>query len=158
MALSIAYGEGMGDPGHLCIARVENGKVVPLESFVDRSSGRIEADVDRFGTYGLYRDESIVSADAPAGDLTLLQNAPNPFKAATTVTYEIARRARLKVEVVSVEGRLVKTLWAGTADPGRHRLTWDGTDSNGRRVASGVYLYRVTGEAGTANRKMVLLQ
>jgi C1A family cysteine protease len=158
MAVSIAYGGGTVDPEHLCIARVEDGTVVPLESFIDRSTGRIEANVGRFGTYGLYRDESVMSADLATGELRLLQNAPNPFKAVTTVTYEIARRSRLKVEVVSVEGRQVKTLWTGVATPGRHQVTWDGTDHDGRRVASGVYLYRVTGEAGNATRKMVLLQ
>jgi C1A family cysteine protease len=158
MAVSIAYGSGAGDPEHLCIARVEDGAVEPLESFVDRSAGKVTTYVSRFGTYGLYRDESVRSADLRGGELKLLQNAPNPFKASTTVAYEIARRARLKVEVVSVEGRLVKTLWTGEAMPGRHQLIWDGTDRDGRRVASGVYLYRVTGEAGNATRKMVLLQ
>ena len=82
----------------------------------------------------------------------------SPDNQMCTVSYEIAYPAQLKLDIVTVEGRLVRTLWQGIAAPGRHRIDWDGTDARGRRVASGVYLYRVSSGVGTATRKMVLLQ
>jgi len=61
-------------------------------------------------------------------------------------------------EVVSVEGRKVKTLLDEFVGPGRHTLEWDGTNDDGRSVAGGVYFYRVTTASETATRKMVILR
>ena len=41
---------------------------------------------------------------------------------------------------------------------GPYAFDWDGTDNHGGRVASGVYFYRLTTDARTATRKMVLLR
>jgi hypothetical protein len=155
--ISVAYDPGVTDPEHLCIARLEDDDVRLLASFLDRADGRVTAAVDRFGTYGLYRSDDVVSPDRNSAGLRLRQNAPNPFSRTTRVGYEIGGSSRLRLEIVSVEGRLVKTLWAGVVGPGQHQIEWDGTDESGRRVASGVYLCRITSRTETATRKMVLL-
>jgi C1A family cysteine protease len=156
--ISIVYGSGVNEPERLCVARLEDDRACPLDSYVDRTRGRIVAYGDRFGAYGLHSTDGVMSEDYDLEDLRLLQNAPNPFTGVTTVSYEIARPTQLRLDIVTVEGRLVRTLWQGIAAPGRHRIDWDGTDSRGRRVTSGVYLYRVAGDVGTATRKMVLLR
>jgi hypothetical protein len=46
----------------------------------------------------------------------------------------------------------------GSQPAGRHTAVWAGTDDAGRRVASGVYFYRLTAGARTATRKMVMLK
>ncbi|MFH1313863.1 MAG: C1 family peptidase [Candidatus Eisenbacteria bacterium] len=158
VTISMAYDQSVCDPRHLCIARVEDGQVIPLESYVDEGKGTVIAHAVRFGTYGLYRDEEISSRDYGSGELRLLQNVPNPFKATTSIAFEAARPTWLRLDVVSVDGRQVTRLWEGVASPGAHQIPWDGTDRRSRRVASGVYYYVVTTEAGTATRKMVLLQ
>ena len=45
--------------------------------------------------------------------------------------------------VYAVDGRLVRTLLAGTLGAGEHVARWDGTGDDGRPVASGTYLYRL---------------
>jgi C1A family cysteine protease len=156
--VSIAYDRGTCDPQHLCIARVEDEQVIPLESYVDEVTGTVIAHADRFGTYGLYWGEEISSSDYGPGELRLLQNVPNPFETTTSIAFEVARPTWLRLDVVSVDGRQVTRLWEGVASPGAHQIPWDGTDRRSRRVASGVYYYVVTTETGTATRKMVLLQ
>ncbi len=155
--ISVAYDPGVTDPEHLCIARLEDDDVQLLASFVDRAEGRVTAAIDRFGTYGLHRSDDVVSPDRNPAGLRLMQNAPNPFSRTTRVAYEMGGSSWLRLEIVSVEGRLVKTLWAGVVGPGQHQIEWDGTDESGRRVASGVYLCRITSRTETATRKMVLL-
>jgi hypothetical protein len=156
--ISMAYDQDLTDPEHLCIARLEGDDVRLLASVVDRADGRITAAAYRFGTYGLYRSDTVVSPDRYSAGLRLIQNAPNPFSSTTRVAYEIGSPSQVRLEIVSVEGRLVKTLWAGVAGPGQHQIEWDGTDESGRRVASGVYLCRITSQTETATRKMVLLE
>jgi C1A family cysteine protease len=155
--LSIAYDAVAGDPEHLCIARLDGDEVCLLRSYVDKRAGRLTAYVDRFGTYGLYRSDEVVSSERGSAGLRLMQNAPNPFSRTTRVAYEVTRPTSLKLEIISVEGRLVKTLWAGIAAAGPHQAEWDGTDESGRKVAGGVYLYRIKSQVGTLTRKMVFL-
>ena len=59
---------------------------------------------------------------------------------------------------------LVRTLVDGTVEAGMHEVVWDGRDSAGRNLASGVYVYRLTyagrtpSDQGSVVRKMVLVR
>jgi len=65
----------------------------------------------------------------------------------------------VEVCVFDVGGRLVKRLARGTFDPGEHFLVWDGTDREGRAVASGVYLVRSrVGQDENQSRSLVVLR
>ncbi|GAB4371768.1 MAG: hypothetical protein Kow0042_14690 [Calditrichia bacterium] len=46
----------------------------------------------------------------------------------------------------------------GRYPAGRHQVVWDGTDSGGQAVASGVYAYRLTAGNKVATRKLLLLK
>ena len=88
----------------------------------------------------------------------LLPNYPNPFNPRTTVAFDLAREGRVRVRIYSVDGRLVRTLVAGTLPAGRHTLVWSGDDDRGRGVATGVYLLRMETAETSRTRKMLLLQ
>jgi flagellar hook assembly protein FlgD len=62
------------------------------------------------------------------------------------------------LEVYTLTGRRVATLVNGSIGAGSHQVTWDGKDSSGRDVASGVYYYRVYAEEGSQAGKMILLR
>lgn len=89
---------------------------------------------------------------------TLLQNHPNPFNHATTITYELPRAGEVEVRVFTVTGRLVRTLAAGVEDRGRHEIRWDGRDERGSVAASGLYFYQVVFENAALSKKMLLLK
>jgi hypothetical protein len=71
------------------------------------------------------------------------QNYPNPFNAVTMLRYEIPEPSRILLTVYSMLGQEVKTLVDGIAQPGTYTVRWDGTNTAGRPVASGVYLARL---------------
>ena len=54
----------------------------------------------------------------------------------------------MSLKVYSIGGRLVRVLASGPATPGEHTAFWDGADQRGRRVSSGVYIYRVIDDLG----------
>ena len=87
---------------------------------------------------------------------SLGQNYPNPFGAWTVFRYSLARSARVSIMVFNITGQRVATLVDGTQNPGVYTMTWDGRDNDGRRVASGVYFYRVTTAGFTQTRKLVV--
>ena len=64
----------------------------------------------------------------------------------------------VRLNVYSVDGRLVRTLVDGHRDPGIHGVDWDGRDNRGRRVGNGVYLYRLQTVAGDLTHKVFYIR
>ncbi|MBN2288681.1 MAG: T9SS type A sorting domain-containing protein, partial [Candidatus Glassbacteria bacterium] len=98
-------------------------------------------------------------AEAPEPAL-LLQNSPNPLNPSTTISYAIPGPGEVdtRLEVYNLRGQLVRVLAQGVQGPGRHRVSWDGRDSGGAEVASGVYFYRLRAGALCSLKKMVVLR
>ncbi len=96
----------------------------------------------------------------PASGLALEQNRPNPFNPTTEIGFFIPDGAvgGVQLTVYGVDGSLVRRLVNATREPGPGVAVWDGLDDRGRRVASGVYVYRLTAGGETLTRKMVLLK
>ncbi|MFQ5768938.1 MAG: FlgD immunoglobulin-like domain containing protein [bacterium] len=88
----------------------------------------------------------------------LLQNYPNPFNPETRISYEVAKPARVVLQVMNLLGQEVRTLVDEEKPAGFYEVMWDGRDNHGQRVASGVYLYRLETRGFVQTRKMVLLQ
>ncbi|MBI5265672.1 MAG: T9SS type A sorting domain-containing protein, partial [candidate division Zixibacteria bacterium] len=91
-------------------------------------------------------------------DFALLQNYPNPFNPTTSVSFDLPAVSDVKLEVFDLLGRHVATLASESMPAGRHVVEWNGKDSKGQTVASGVYLYRLDAGSYHSTRKMVLLK
>ncbi|MBN1347813.1 hypothetical protein JXJ21_00230 [candidate division KSB1 bacterium] len=74
----------------------------------------------------------------------LLQNYPNPFNPTTCIRYHLADRAKVKLDILNLSGQRVRTLLNRCQSAGLHTMNWDATDEQGARVASGIYLCRLT--------------
>jgi len=93
----------------------------------------------------------------------LLANYPNPFNPETWIPFELAEDANVKLQIYDVSGRLIRTLDLGYRPAGYNvdRATaayWDGCGYSGERVASGIYLYRLTAGNFSATRRMALVK
>ena len=70
----------------------------------------------------------------------LFAAAPNPFHETTTIQLDVASAVRgARLTIYDISGRVVKTFDSGVSRPGRYKITWDGTNDRGQRIASGVY-------------------
>lgn len=87
--------------------------------------------------------------------VTLSAPYPNPFQTEVHLAYQTHSEDRVTLEVYDVLGRRVHVLTDAVQPPGRYELTWDGTDGLGRRVAPGLYLFRLTAGRRTQVRKAV---
>jgi hypothetical protein len=98
------------------------------------------------------------SVDVPPATV-LQQNRPNPFNPVTTIRFDLARSGRVQLRIYDAAGHKVRTLLDAEMQAGRNRsATWNGLDDAGRRVPTGVYLYRLEAAGITATKKMVMLQ
>ncbi len=91
-------------------------------------------------------------------DFALAPAYPNPFTRSATLTYQLAERADVRLEVFDLLGRRVAVLADGSHDAGRYTVQWDGVTAAGAPLASGVYVYRLRAGDFTASQKMVLLR
>ncbi|UCD18512.1 MAG: T9SS type A sorting domain-containing protein [Candidatus Zixiibacteriota bacterium] len=89
---------------------------------------------------------------------TLWQNYPNPFNPSTIIRYYLPRAADVSVEIYNILGRKTRTLVTARQKGGDYVVTWDGADSDGNEVASGVYFCRVKAGDEVQTRKMVVLR
>lgn len=89
---------------------------------------------------------------------TLIGNNPNPFNPTTRIQYEIPFEDYVQLTIYDILGREVKTLISYSQTAGLHEVLWDGTDNLGRRVSSGVYVYKLESGSYVQTKKMLLLK
>jgi hypothetical protein len=89
----------------------------------------------------------------------LFTSAPNPFNPATTVRYQLADKAHVRLQLFDVSGKLVRTLVDEVQTPDQYRIEWDGSSEAGKAVSSGVYWARLSTSSGfSGSTKMVILK
>ncbi|MCP4566854.1 MAG: T9SS type A sorting domain-containing protein [FCB group bacterium] len=88
--------------------------------------------------------------------LALSQNYPNPFNPVTTIEFSLPHSGYVSLDVFDIVGRKVTTLVADQMSAGVKKIIWNGIDSQGRAVASGVYFYRLRQDDIIETRKMIL--
>jgi hypothetical protein len=94
----------------------------------------------------------------PVG-FNLGQNFPNPFNPTTTLRYDVPPPGgRVSIVVFNVRGQRVATVVDGIKPPGYHRVTWDGANDHGIKVASGVYFVQMRAPRYSQTKKLVLLK
>ena len=88
----------------------------------------------------------------------LKHNYPNPFNSKTTISFSLplyTQKAELKI--YNIKGQLVRILDMDNKS-GIGNLTWDGLDSFGKKVGSGIYFYKLTADKKEIVKKMVLMR
>jgi hypothetical protein len=144
------------------VAQIEedNGKLIlagGVGGAVDFGGGETTGEPDYYDIYLAKYGDALTGVAPRINFAELGQNIPNPFNPTTSIPYTLRASGRVRINVYTTTGALVSTLDAGVQPAGPHTLAWNGRDANGHPVASGVYFYRMEGNA-EAPRKMVLLK
>ncbi|SVD56773.1 uncharacterized protein METZ01_LOCUS409627, partial [marine metagenome] len=88
----------------------------------------------------------------------LHQNFPNPFNPITTLRYDLPSDALVTLSIYDMLGREIAQLVKDPQEAGFKSIQWDATDSMGRPVSAGVYLYQIQAGEFVQTKKMVLLK
>jgi len=70
----------------------------------------------------------------------------------------VPKASNVKIEIYNSLGQLVNVLMDSFHNPGRYNLVWNGKDSFGYPVSSGIYFYRMSAEGFALVKKMVLMR
>jgi len=101
---------------------------------------------------------TVLKKPALPTSFTLHQNFPNPFNPVTTIRYDLPKNNLVILTIYDMLGRVVVQLVNTTQEAGFKLVQWDGSDSMGRSVSAGVYLYHIQAGEFVQTKKMVLLK
>lgn len=88
----------------------------------------------------------------------LMQNYPNPFNPVTEISYSLPQSSHVEISIYNIYGQRIKTLVNSDQPTGSYEIIWDGKDSAGREVSSGIYFYRMQTDSFQETRRMTLLK
>lgn len=107
------------------------------------SVGRVEF----FDTMGMPVAVSVKAEESAVPsmpqDFILEQNFPNPFNSSTTIRCRLTRESHVKLEIYNSSGQMIKRLFDGVQPAGVLLTEWDGRDTEGRTLGSGIYFCRL---------------
>ncbi len=96
--------------------------------------------------------------DETPDSYVLAQNYPNPFNPETTIEFSIPKGGLISLKVYNLIGEEIATIVNKDLSPGNYRFKWDGKNSVGEKISSGIYFYRLKGANFLQTKKMLLLK
>ncbi len=105
----------------------------------------------------------LVSVDKKNDELIIpkefaIGNYPNPFNPTTTIKYSLPKSGKVTIQVYDIMGSLVKGLVSKNKNAGTYSVLWDGKNSLGLNVSSGIYFYKVQLDDQIKTAKMILIK
>jgi len=132
-------------------AELENGTYV---YFVKALYGLYESDASNEVIVELTEADNILIPARSA----LLGNYPNPFNPTTTIKFALSEDSYVSLDIYNIKGERVRTLVQENLTAQYHSILWNGLDSSGKQVSSGIYFYKMKAGKFVSNRKMILLK
>ena len=102
--------------------------------------------------------ELSINTEALPTGITLTGNYPNPFNPTTKIKFQTGDSRRVSLTVYDILGNKIKELTNSIYEPGEYYLIWDGTNINGEKVSSGVYIYSLMSDDIKNSGRMILLK
>jgi hypothetical protein len=133
-----------------------------------RDNRKTDAEADIYATYATFRDDDkqrqpdqqkapVAGVGPPfPKELDVLQNQPNPFNVSTQLRIGLPHTSDVTVDVFDVAGRRVLQRRVIGLAAGWQHVMFEGRDSSGRMLASGVYFCRVTAHGEVATQKWIV--
>ncbi|MEZ4649365.1 MAG: FlgD immunoglobulin-like domain containing protein [Candidatus Eisenbacteria bacterium] len=87
-----------------------------------------------------------------------LRSEPNPTRGDTSIRFRLPEAGHARLTIYAVDGTRVRELANAPLPAGEHAYVWDGRDSRGDDVPSGVYLYRLKIDRGEETRALHMIR
>ena len=98
----------------------------------------------------------LIANNNESKSFSLGQNFPNPFNPTTKIAYRLNKPAQVRLSVYDITGREVNRLVDRYQSTGDYNISWNSSDYNGQKMASGMYFARLNVDNESISRKMVI--
>jgi len=121
----------------------------------------------RLGGLAIYREGGVILTGVDTKEkyrerlpleFSLYQNYPNPFNPETKIHFDLPKSTHVKLEIYNLLGQRIKTLCDGPKTAGNYAIKWNGKDSFGYNVSSGVYFVGMKAWDIVQMKKMILMR
>ncbi|MBW6457986.1 MAG: T9SS type A sorting domain-containing protein [FCB group bacterium] len=155
------YDTGTGDPKPKAVSELIPQLYLENQAMVMRPSGAM-VDGNRIFISDIelncvqevrWSQTGTTDRDRIPGGFALYANYPNPFNPLTTIPFYLDTPDHIVIDIRTLSGRKVRTLYSGKVEAGRHQIVFDADG-----LASGVYLYSLSTSSFSLSRKMTLLR
>jgi len=136
----------------------KDGDKIGICGFTETPMDEWGVDISTRGTVTVGTGSGVADNVGIVGEFSLSNNYPNPFNPTTSITYTAPVKGQVKLVVYNTLGQAVNTLVDKVVAAGKHSVSWDGTNSAGQQMASGVYFYTLETESFYQTKKMMLIK
>ncbi len=153
--------------GESCIASASPKSTFPVHKHVNSvekwlTEARLADDGSNIFRTGISALEGLLNSVIPEKTV-LLPNYPNPFNPETWIPYDLAQDAKVHIQIHNLKGEVIRKLNVGFQAAGTYRAKeqaayWDGRNSAGELVASGIYFYCLNAGKLKVIRQMAILK
>ncbi len=162
----VANEEGTGRSGNTYFMSKEGQRLIDISSYLHEGENQVQVKCDATAT----GSADLLFADVQLGEIdnsiilptafALNQNYPNPFNPETHIAFDIPASwtAPVTLRIFNMQGQLMQTLVDGVMSPGRHEVVWNGRDTSGQPVATGMYFYQILSGKVKAVKKMQMVK
>ncbi len=87
-----------------------------------------------------------------------ISNYPNPFNPETNIVFNLPEEGEVQIDIFNIKGQKINSLVNEQLLKGEHSIVWDGENASGKKVGSGLYLYKliVNGKTEIVKKCMLL--
>lgn len=156
------FSMALGDTQDIYIAIVaglgsdRNGSISVMKHNV-KWARQWAAEIFKSGLTDIPKDDAEGSQSLPQ-DFRLYENYPNPFNAETTICYDLPIQRNVILTIFNAIGQEVDVLVDENQLPGQYSYRWNGQNTRGANVPSGIYYIRLKAGDWIVTRKMILLK
>jgi len=148
--IKVGFVRGKGTSNSACSYKFEDRGLLPGKYFYRLK----QIDIDGSFTYS--EVVSVIINNPITNELT--QNCPNPFNSHTRIGFRLVNSGKVIINIFNLSGELVRILVNEHKGPGNFSVFWDGKDSYGKDVVSGVYSYQLHVNNFVQTRKMIVIR
>ena len=142
------------------------GSPYPRDFIVDQNGILVYANNEVDTEYMIYIIDDLLAGESLQTDeiknipanLALYPAYPNPFNPLTRIQYDLPEQTHVSLVIYDFLGREIRTLVSKIQRPGRHMIHWDGANSAGMLVASGMYIYKLQSQKFITTKKIIYLK
>lgn len=148
--------------------RTENGLAIDADNgsrihFVDwRGDGDLDLVISGLNGYvQVYENNASTGIEVGEKQAIFIQGpsiTPNPMTKTALIAYSLQSTAHVRIDVYSVNGRLVATPVNQFETGGQHQFVWNAHDTQGRILPVGIYLMHLTADSETSTKSIVLMR
>jgi len=139
---------GVGSP-------IANAKVNIIDLGNTGLADSTTTDVTGFYHFEIATLTDVENVEEIPNSFSLSQNYPNPFASNTNINFSTEAEGYVKLEVFNVIGQKVITLFDKYISPSKFTVNWNGKNLNGKKIAKGMYVYRLTFNNQVVSKKML---